>query len=148
MQEIKFVSPELVEAFFKKVKSIRDRALFTMIYFYGMHSSEIGLMQVEDLDFQNNRILIHAKKHGITAQHLLHPQVKKYLRIYLDEERFHKRTLEKALFLSQKGGPLTSTQVFRLFREYARKAKFPVDKRHCHVFRHSIAVHFDRYPLK
>jgi len=57
------------------------------------------------------------------------------------------------LFLSQKGTPITPTQIYRLFKEYARKAKFPLDRRHPHVFRHSIAVHmaeggFDVYQVK
>ena len=141
MQEIKFVSPELVEKFFKKVQSVRDRAMFSTMYFYGLRASEVGLLQIVDIDFANNRILIHAKKNGTTGQHLLNPQVKKYIKSYLDQERLRKRTLDKTLFLSQKGSAITATQVYRLFREYARKAKFPEDKRHCHVFRHSIATH-------
>lgn len=141
MQEIKFVSPELVEAFFKKIKSIRDRALFSAMYFYGLRSAEVGLLLIDDVDFENNRIFIRALKNGITGQHLLNAQVKKYIKIYLEQERLRKRTLQKTLFLSQKGGSLTSTQVYRLFRGYAKKAKFPEDKRHCHVFRHSLAVH-------
>src|SRR5258708_2285535 len=128
MQEIKFVSPELVEAFFKKIRSTRDKAMFATLYFYGLRAAEVGLLRIEDVDFENNRIFIRAVKNGTTGQHLLHGQVKRFIKIYLVEERLHKRTLEKALFLSQKGGSLTSIQVFRLFRTYARKAKFPEDK--------------------
>jgi integrase/recombinase XerD len=141
MQEIKYVSPEQVEQFFKKIKSNRDKALFATLYYYGLRASEVGLLCIEDVDFENNRIFIRAVKNGTMGQHLLHGQVKKLIKSYLDEERLHKRTLEKTLFISQKGGSLSSIQIFRLFRTYARKAKFPEDKRHPHVFRHSIATH-------
>ena len=153
MEHIKFVSPDFIEAFFKKVKSVRDRALFSTLYFYGLRASEVQLLQVDDIDLVNNRIFIRALKGGISGQHLLSPIVKKYIKAFLDQKRLRLRTVQKALFLSQKGSPITSTQVYRLFREYARKAKFPEDKRHPHVFRHSIAVHmaeggFDVYQVK
>jgi site-specific recombinase XerD len=153
MEHIKFVSPDFIEAFFKKVKSVRDRALFSTLYFYGLRASEVQLLLVDDIDLVNNRIFIRALKGGISGQHLLSPIVKKYIKAFLDQKRLRLRTVQKALFLSQKGSPITSTQVYRLFREYARKAKFPEDKRHPHVFRHSIAVHmaeggFDVYQVK
>ena len=153
MEHIKFVSPDFIEAFFKKVKSVRDRALFSTLYFYGLRASEVQLLQVDDIDLDNNRIFIRALKGGISGQHLLNTIVKKYIKAFLDQKRLRLRTVQKALFLSQKGSPITSTQVYRLFREYARKAKFPEDKRHPHVFRHSIAVHmaeggFDVYQVK
>lgn len=153
MDEIKFVSPELVEVFFRKIKSVRDRALFSTMYYYGLRAGEIGLLTVEDLDFANNRIYVHALKGGISGQHLLNPQVKRYIKAYLDRERLSMRTVQKALFLSQKDNPITTTQIYRLFRQYAKKAKFPLDKQHPHVFRHSIAVHmaeagFDVYQTK
>ena len=63
------------------------------------------------------------------------------------------RTLEKALFISQKDTPISSVQVYRLFKDYAAKARFPIEYRHPHVFRHSIAVHmaeagYDIYQAK
>lgn len=153
MEEIKFVTPELVETFFKKIKSVRDLALFSAMYYYGLRASEVGLLEVEHVDLENNRIFIKALKGGISGQHLLNPQVKRYIKAYLEQERLQKRTLQKALFLSQKDNPITSTQVYRLFRHYDKKAKFPEDRRHPHVFRHSIAVHmaeggFDIYNVK
>lgn len=153
MDDVKFVTPELVETFFKKIKSVRDLALFSSMYYYGLRASEVGLLEIEHVDLENNRIFIKALKGGISGQHLLNLQVKRYIKAYLEQERLKKRTLQKALFLSQKDNPITSTQIYRLFRTYAKKAKFPEDRRHPHVFRHSIAVHmaeggFDIYNVK
>src|SRR5260370_42493095 len=119
MDQIKFVTPDLIEAFFKKIKSIRDLTLFSSMYYYGLRASEVGLLEVEHIDLENNRIFIKALKGGISGQHLLNPQVKRYIKAYLEQERLKKRTLQKALFLSQKDFPITSTQIFRLFRAYA-----------------------------
>lgn len=153
MEEIKFVNPDQIETLFRKIKSVRDRAIFSTMYYYGLRAGEVRLLETDDVDMDNNRIFIRALKGGISGQHLLNPQVKKHIRSYLNQERFKKRTVQKGLFLSQKGTPITPTQIYRLFREYARKAKFPQDKRHPHVLRHSIAVHmaeggFDVYQVK
>lgn len=153
MKEIKFVSPEQIERLFQKIKSGRDRAIFSTMYYYGLRAGEVRLLNIEDIDMDNNRIFIRALKGGLSGQHLLNPQVKKYLKGYLQQQRLKQRTLQTALFLSQKGTPITPTQIYRLFREYGRKAKFPQDNRHPHVLRHSIAVHmaeggFDVYQVK
>jgi len=141
MDEIKFVTPDLIEKFFSKIKSIRNRALFSVMYHYGLRAGEVGLITLEDVDLNNNRIFIRALKNGISGQNLLSPQVKRHISTYLESERLKKRTLRKELFLSQKDHPITTTQIYRLFRTYAKKAKFPLDKQHPHTLRHSVAVH-------
>jgi len=141
MDNIKFVSPDLIEKFFTKIKSTRDKAMFSVMYHYGLRASEIGLLTLEDVDLNNNRIFVKALKNGISGQNLLSPQVKRYITSYLENERLNKRTLRKELFLSQKDHPITSTQIYRLFRHYAKRAKFPLDKQHPHTLRHSLAVH-------
>ena len=45
------------------------------------------------------------------------------------------------LFTSQKGGRLDRTQFFRIFRACAESAGLPSEKRHPHVFKHSLASH-------
>jgi site-specific recombinase XerD len=45
------------------------------------------------------------------------------------------------LFTSQKGGKLDRTQFFRVFQMVAQLAGLPVDKRHPHVLKHSLASH-------
>lgn len=141
MEEIKFVSPDQIEALFKKINSIRDKAIFSTTYYYGLRCGELRLLQIDDIDLANDRLYIRALKNGLSGQHLLNPIVKKYIKNYLEKERLQKRTLQKELFLSQKGTVITTTQIYRLFREYARKAKFPENLRHPHILRHSIACH-------
>jgi hypothetical protein len=45
------------------------------------------------------------------------------------------------LFTSQKGGRLCRTQFFRNFQTVAESAGLPVEKRHPHVLKHSLASH-------
>jgi integrase/recombinase XerD len=45
------------------------------------------------------------------------------------------------LFTSQKGGKLGRTQFFRNFQTVAESAGLPVEKRHPHVLKHSLASH-------
>jgi site-specific recombinase XerD len=45
------------------------------------------------------------------------------------------------LFTSQKGGRLHRSQFFRLFRELAAEAGLPIEKRHPHTLKHSLASH-------
>jgi len=44
-----------------------------------------------------------------------------------------------ALFVSQKGGHLSSTQLYRLFRSYATDAGLPRSQQHPHCLKHSLA---------
>jgi integrase/recombinase XerD len=45
------------------------------------------------------------------------------------------------LFTSQKGGRLDRTQFFRIFRTVAEAAGLPIEKRHPHVLKHTLASH-------
>ena len=141
MDQIKFVSPDDIERLFKKIHSLRDSAMFTLAYYYGMRCGELRLLQITDIDLANDRIYIRALKNGLSGQHYLNPVAKKRVKIYLERERLRKRTVEGSLFLSQKGTVITTTQIYRLFREYARKARFPENLRHPHILRHSVACH-------
>lgn len=141
MGEIKFATPQLIEQLFKKIQNSRDKALFACAYYYGMRCGEIRLLQIGDIDFANDRIYITALKNGLSGQSLLNPMVKKYIKNYLEKERLQKRTLQKTLFLSQKGTAISTTQIYRLFRRYATKARFPDNLKHPHILRHSVACH-------
>jgi site-specific recombinase XerD len=45
------------------------------------------------------------------------------------------------LFVSQKGGRLHRSQFFRVFQAIAHAAGLPVEKRHPHALKHSLASH-------
>ena len=137
---IKYLSTKQVEKLLSKIESPRDKAMFTLIYLYGLRISEATGIILEDLRLKDDRLFIRASKNGISGEQVLTKQAKKYLIPYL-EIRKQKKTDSDILFVSKKGGRLVNSQVFRLFNSYAKKARLPEDKRHPHVLRHSIAVH-------
>lgn len=146
LQTIKHLSPEEVKKLFKKIESSRDKALFYIMYLYGLRCSEAVNITMHDLRMNDDRVFIRATKNGISRENVLDKTAKKLLSVYLKErEDILKKSKVKnqadSLFLSRKLGKLTTTQIYRLFNQYSTNAKLPEDKRHPHALRHSIAVH-------
>ncbi len=141
---IKYFSPEETTRFFSKIKSTRDRALFFLMYTYALRCVEAAGLDLDDLRMRDDRLYVHAAKNGKSGEVTLTREARNVLEIYLKERAQHTRH-HAALFLSRKSktgaGRLSTTQIYRLFRQYAQKAKIPRDKQHPHVLRHSIAVH-------
>ncbi len=51
------------------------------------------------------------------------------------------RKRDRALFLSQRGTPISRRQLDTLMKHYGEEAGIPASKRHFHVLKHSIATH-------
>ncbi len=132
---IKYLSKDELERFFFYVKNPRDRALFGLIYLYGLRVSEAALLRLEDVDLGKKRIFIHRVKGGIGGQRPLFNAALKLLKKYL------KVRLKRGdgLFTGRQGD-ISRKRIHQLFKGYARKAgldpKFTV-----HSLRHSIATH-------
>ena len=92
----------------------------------------------DDVDLERRRIRVYRLKGGVSGEYGIFSDTARLLKAYLKtrENDFH-----SALFLSRKKNALSRKTIDDLFREYARKAKLPKDKRHAHTLRHSIAVH-------
>jgi site-specific recombinase XerD len=131
----KYISKEQVEKLLAKIGGKRDRALFALIYLYGLRCTEAARLTLQDLRIEDRRLFVHAAKRGNSGEVVLGADILRLLRAYLTD----RGAKPGALFLSRKGGKLSTRQIRRLFAEYA--AKLPADKRHPHVLRHSIAVH-------
>jgi len=52
----KYLTQEELQRFFAAIPSPRDRALFAMIYHYGLRVDEATTLTLEDLDLKNHRI--------------------------------------------------------------------------------------------
>ncbi len=113
----------------------RDRALFAVIYHYGLRVSEATLLRVEDIDFSRGRIVIHRLKGGHNGERPLFKSTARALRKYLEV----RQPAAPALFTGRQGG-LTRERIHQLFKCYAQKAglnsTFTV-----RCLRHSIATH-------
>jgi integrase len=64
---IKYLSEAEIQAFFAVISSVRDLALFRLIYHRGLRSVEPGLLQISDWSPEAERLYIRRKKGSISA---------------------------------------------------------------------------------
>jgi integrase len=125
-----------VRAFFRAIRSLRDRALFALVYHYGLRVGEVALLRREDVDFERGRIVIKRLKGGAWTEQPLFRATAGLLRRYL---RATRGDPEGPLFRGRLGA-LKKRQIQALFTRYRDLALLP--SRHtCHGLRHSIATH-------
>jgi site-specific recombinase XerD len=116
----------------------RDRALFLVAYRHGLRASEVGLLQLPDLDLAQYRLRVHRLKNSLSGIHPLQPDEVKTLRAYL---RTRNGNNPAVLFPSRLGQAISRRQLDHLMKAYGAAAGIPVAKRHFHVLKHSIATH-------
>ena len=130
----KYLTQDEVKRFFAVIESPRDRALFTVIYHYGLRVDEATMLTTEDLDLKNHRIRIRRLKNGLGGEKPLWRHTAKLLRAYV-----RIRTNAGPYLFTGRKGPLKKRQVQELFTDYAEAAG--IEGHSVHALRHSIAVH-------
>ena len=137
-RKMKYLTPEEWERFKSVITSPRDLAMFTIAYWRGLRASEIGLLTMDNLELSRWRLRVDRVKHSYGGEYPLSPDERAALKAYL----IVRGKEPGILFWSQKGnGRIRRQQVFHLFRQYAIAAGLPIEKRHPHVLKHSIATH-------
>jgi len=126
-------------------RSTRDWAMILLAYRHGLRASEVCGLKLADADLKAGSISIKRLKGSLHTIQPLHEHRGQPL---LDETAALRAWLRKRpadgsdyLFASQKGGKLDRTQFFRNFQTVAESAGLPVEKRHPHVLKHSLASH-------
>lgn len=133
----RYLTQEETRAFFGAIADPRDRALFTLVYLYGLRVSEIGLLTRGDIDLDRGRILVRRLKGGVWAERPLFSSAHYLLTI-------HVRTLNgvgpSGPLFPGNGGALRKRQIQFLFARYRDCAH--LDARYsAHCLRHAIATH-------
>jgi site-specific recombinase XerD len=128
--------PELCALFHVSTRQ-RDRALFLIAYRHGLRVSEVGLLHVDDLNFAQQRMTIHRVKRSLSGIYSLRADEVTALKAYLRERKSH----APAVFLSQRGTPISRRQLDTLMKHYGELEEIPAAKRHFHVLKHAIATH-------
>ena len=125
--------------------STRDWAMILLAYRHGLRASEVCGIKLADFDLKTSSISIRRLKGSL---HTIQPLYQHRGQPLLDETAALRAWLRKRpadgsdyLFTSQKGGKLDRTQFFRNFQTIAESAGLPVEKRHPHVLKHSLASH-------
>ncbi len=126
-------------------RSTRDWAMILLAYRHGLRASEVCGLKLADLDLKAGSISIRRLKGSL---HTIQPLYQHRGQPLLDETAAVRAWLRKRshdgsdyLFTSQKGGKLSRIQFFRVFQTVAEIAGLPVEKRHPHVLKHSLASH-------
>ena len=145
--QMTFLTPVDTLAVLKAAKrrSTRDWAMILLAYRHGLRASEVCRLKLADVDQKAGSISIRRLKGSLQTVQPLYQHRGQPL---LDEMAAIRSWLRKRpsdgsnyLFTSQKGGKLDRTQFFRVFQTVAQLAGLPVEKRHPHVLKHSLASH-------
>lgn len=134
---------ELLKA--ARKRSTRDWAMILLAYRHGLRASEVCGIKLADIDLKAGSISIRRLKGSLQTVQPLYQHRGQPL---LDETNAVRAWLRKRasdgsdyVFTSQKGGKLNRTQFFRNFQKIAESAGLPMEKRHPHVLKHSLASH-------
>lgn len=119
--------------------------MILLAYRHGLRASEVCGLKLTDVDLKAGSVSIRRLKGSLqTVQplyaHRGQPLLDEItaLRVWLRERRSDGSDY---LFTSQKGGKLDRTQFFRIFQTVAETAALPIEKRHPHSLKHSLASH-------
>ena len=94
-------------------------------------------MPVDDLDLKRLRVMLHRLKGSLSGEHPLQADEARALKVWLKR----RETDSPILFPSLRGLPISRQMLDVLMKGYGEEAAIPMDKRHFHVLKHSIATH-------
>lgn len=132
----RYLSQPEVSRFFAVIADPRDRALFALVYLYGLRVSEVGLLFRRDVDLDRGRITVKRVKRGYWSERPLFQAAADLLAEYLAPLYLLPDT---PLFAGREGA-LKKRQIQTLFARYRDAASLPSTVG-CHSLRHSIATH-------
>jgi len=123
------------------VLGYRDRAVLELMYSTAMRRAEVEALKVEDVDFDGGFVRVNEGKGRKDRVVPLGKVAGKYLENYLKVIRpeLVKDPMERGLFLGQYGNPLTGDVIWRMVKQYARKAGLTKNV-YPHSFRHTCAT--------
>ena len=128
---------EEIERFFKVIDSLRDRAIFRLMFYAGLRASEIGLLEIRDYQPRTERLMVTRLKGSNSGEHSLNRKESKALKAWLKVRGM----LPGAIFPSRKGGPINRKTLDDLIKGYGARAGWPEKMRHCHIFKHACCTH-------
>jgi len=128
---------EELKDLFSHITKTRDTAIFLLAYYHGLGPSQIGLINIQDVDLNRWRIRIRPTQRSQGGDSPLRKDEVKALKAWLKE----KKDRTPYLFPSNRGKPISRRDLHYLMEDYGRLAGIPENKRHFSVLKHSIRTH-------
>jgi integrase/recombinase XerD len=122
----------------------RDAAMIELAYGSGLRVSELVMLPVADVNLHGGFVRVTGKG-GKTRMIPLNTAAQMRITRYLEEDRpgWLRDPRQRALFLTERGGPMTRQGFWKALRNYARRAdvRLPAGEVSPHKLRHSFATH-------
>jgi integrase len=117
----------------------RDLAIIVLGLRHGFRSSEIADLRMSDVDIDNGLIRVRRGKGSETNDHTIEDGLEALNERTVLLNALAARLADESpfVFVSQKGGKLHRSQIFRIFQQAATKAGLPRQKRHYHCAKHT-----------
>jgi len=120
---------------------LRDRAMLELLYASGLRISELAGAKLENLDLKSGVVRVTGKGNKTRIV----PVGRKAcaaLAVYLEEERprLVRRRSGSEVFLSVRGGRLTTVRIWQIVKAIARRSGLEANV-YPHLLRHSFATH-------
>jgi integrase/recombinase XerD len=120
---------------------LRDRAILELLYASGLRAAELVGARLENLDLEEGTVRVTGKGNK-TRIVPVGAKAREVLARYLERARpeLVKRRTGSAIFLSNRGGGLTTHRIWEIVRDAAKRAGLET-RVYPHLVRHSFATH-------
>ncbi len=112
-----------------RASSERDYLMILVGYLHGLRSSEV--CELRSKDVQDGFLTVRRKKGSLKTTHALFEQ---------EREALTRLAAEKAL-TGERLFPITPRHFWYLMQQHGKTAGIPKHLAHCHILKHSIAMH-------
>jgi site-specific recombinase XerD len=136
-QKIKYLLKPDLDRLLALISNVRDRAIFTVAYCHGLRASEVGLLWMKDWNPSSRRLYIHRTKGSNSAEYKLLELAVRPLQAWLRD----RGDWDGPIFISERQRAISRFRLHQLMRLYGQRAGLPIELRHFHTLRHSVAVH-------
>jgi integrase/recombinase XerD len=122
----------------------RDYAMFLLIATYGLRTSEVAALRLDDIEWRARRLRVPRPKTKTPIVLPLTEEIGAALLDYLRHARPNLPHREVFLRVRAPAGPLAPTAVTEAFQGWSRRGALSISYQGPHCLRHSLAVHLLR----
>jgi integrase/recombinase XerD len=121
----------------------RDAAMIELAYGSGLRVSELVLLPLADVNLRAGFLRVTGKGSKTRVVPLNTATQMRITRYLEDRARWVRDPRQRALFITERGGPMTRQGFWKALRNYARRAdvRLPTGEVSPHKLRHSFATH-------